>query len=81
MQLAPPGEGRAPSSGALPRPTGIDAIRRATALAFARAGANVAVADIAEQRNAETAKAIDELGVRSLALAATWEAATTSRAP
>ena len=43
-------------------------IGRATALAFARAGANVSVADVAEQSNADTAKAVEALGVRSLAL-------------
>ncbi|MEH2236032.1 SDR family oxidoreductase [Nostoc sp.] len=37
-------------------------IGRATALAFAREGANVVVADISEQGNQETARMIEELG-------------------
>ena len=37
-------------------------IGRATALAFARAGAGVVVADIAEQGNQETARMIEDLG-------------------
>jgi NAD(P)-dependent dehydrogenase (short-subunit alcohol dehydrogenase family) len=40
-------------------------IGRATALAFAREGANVVVADISEQGNQETARMIEELGGRS----------------
>jgi NAD(P)-dependent dehydrogenase (short-subunit alcohol dehydrogenase family) len=43
-------------------------IGRATALAFARAGANVVVADIAEQGNQETARLIEEQGGRALAI-------------
>ena len=43
-------------------------IGRATALAFAREGANVVVADIAEQGNRETARLIEELGRRVLAV-------------
>lgn len=43
-------------------------IGRATALAFAREGANVVVADISEQGNQETARMIEDLGGRSLAL-------------
>jgi NAD(P)-dependent dehydrogenase (short-subunit alcohol dehydrogenase family) len=43
-------------------------IGRATALAFARAGANVVVADIAEQGNQETARLIEEQGGRVLAV-------------
>src|SRR5687767_1245714 len=43
-------------------------IRRATALAFARAGASVVVADIAEQGNQETARLIEEQGGRVLAV-------------
>ena len=37
---------------------------RATALAFARAGASVVAADIAEQGNQETARMIEGLGGR-----------------
>ncbi len=43
-------------------------IGRATALAFAREGANVVVADISEQGNQETARMIEDLGGRSLAV-------------
>src|SRR5258705_6637893 len=43
-------------------------IGRATALAFARAGARVAVADIAEQGNQETARLIEQQGGRALAV-------------
>jgi NAD(P)-dependent dehydrogenase (short-subunit alcohol dehydrogenase family) len=43
-------------------------IGRATALAFAREGANVVVADISEQGNEETAGMIEELGGRALAV-------------
>jgi NAD(P)-dependent dehydrogenase (short-subunit alcohol dehydrogenase family) len=43
-------------------------IGRATALAFARAGASVVVGDIAEQGNQETARMIEELGGHSLAV-------------
>lgn len=43
-------------------------IGRATALAFAREGASVAIADVSEQGNQETARAIEDLGGRSLAL-------------
>jgi NAD(P)-dependent dehydrogenase (short-subunit alcohol dehydrogenase family) len=43
-------------------------IGRATAIAFARAGADVAVADVAERGNAETATAIETLGTRALPL-------------
>src|SRR5882762_5824270 len=43
-------------------------IGRATALAFAREGASVTVADISEQSNQATAKMIEELGVRALAV-------------
>jgi NAD(P)-dependent dehydrogenase (short-subunit alcohol dehydrogenase family) len=39
-------------------------IGRAAALAFAREGANVVVADISEQGNGETVRAIEELGGR-----------------
>jgi NAD(P)-dependent dehydrogenase (short-subunit alcohol dehydrogenase family) len=43
-------------------------IGRATALAFARAGASVVVADITEQGNQETARLIEEQSGRALAL-------------
>ena len=42
-------------------------IGRATALAFARAGASVVVADVADQGNKETARMIEDLGGRALA--------------
>jgi len=43
-------------------------IGRATALAFARHGASVVVADVAETDNQETARQIQELGGRALAV-------------
>src|SRR5688572_28202007 len=43
-------------------------IGRATALAFARQGASVVVADVSEQGNQETARQIEELGGRVLAV-------------
>ncbi|WP_292837579.1 SDR family NAD(P)-dependent oxidoreductase [Nostoc sp. JL33] len=43
-------------------------IGRATALAFAREGANVVVADVSEQGNQETARTIEELGGRAIAV-------------
>ena len=43
-------------------------IGRATALAFAREGAGVVVADISEQGNQETARMIENLGGRALAV-------------
>src|SRR5437016_11163114 len=43
-------------------------IGRATALAFARVGASVAVADIGEQGNQETARLIEQEGGRTLAV-------------
>jgi NAD(P)-dependent dehydrogenase (short-subunit alcohol dehydrogenase family) len=43
-------------------------IGRATALAFAREGASVVVADVAAEGNRETARMIDEAGGRSLAV-------------
>src|SRR5947208_13573672 len=43
-------------------------IGRAAALAFAREGANVVVADIAEQGNRETARLIEQQGGRALAV-------------
>ena len=44
-------------------------IGRATALAFAREGASVVVADISEQNIRDTARLIEELGGRALAVA------------
>jgi NAD(P)-dependent dehydrogenase (short-subunit alcohol dehydrogenase family) len=43
-------------------------IGRATAIAFAREGASVVVADVSEQGNQETARMIEELGGRALAV-------------
>src|ERR671912_1631125 len=43
-------------------------IGRAAALAFARAGASVAVADVSEQGNRETARMIEQQGGRALAV-------------
>jgi NAD(P)-dependent dehydrogenase (short-subunit alcohol dehydrogenase family) len=43
-------------------------IGRETALAFARAGASVVVADITEQGNQETARSIEQQGGRALAV-------------
>ena len=43
-------------------------IGRAAALAFARAGASVVVADIGEQANQETARLIEKEGGRALAV-------------
>src|SRR5213596_1470962 len=43
-------------------------IGRATALAFAREGANVVVADVSEEGNQETSRMIEELGERALAV-------------
>src|SRR5436190_18961712 len=43
-------------------------IGRATALAFAREGAGVVVADVPEQGNQETARMIEEAGGRALAV-------------
>src|SRR2546426_7023493 len=43
-------------------------IGRATALAFAREGASVAVADISEQGNHETMRLIEKLGALALAV-------------
>src|SRR3954447_21035385 len=43
-------------------------IGRATALAFAREGASVVVADVSEAGNQETARMIEELGGRALAV-------------
>jgi len=47
---------------------GSSGIGRATAFAFARAGASVVVADIAEQGNQETARLIEQQGGRALAV-------------
>jgi len=47
---------------------GANGIGRATALAFAREGADVVVADVSEQGNQETAQMIEELGGRALAV-------------
>src|SRR3954469_460668 len=47
---------------------GASGIGRAAALAFARAGASVAVADIGEQANQETARLIEQDGGRALAV-------------
>jgi NADP-dependent 3-hydroxy acid dehydrogenase YdfG len=43
-------------------------IGRAAALAFARKGADVVVADVSEQANRETARMIEEAGGRALAV-------------
>src|SRR3954451_11134306 len=43
-------------------------IGRAAALAFAREGASVVVADVSEQGNEETARLIETLGVSALAV-------------
>src|SRR5688572_20885477 len=43
-------------------------IGRATALAFAREGASVVVADVSEQNNQETARMIEALGGHALAV-------------
>jgi NAD(P)-dependent dehydrogenase (short-subunit alcohol dehydrogenase family) len=43
-------------------------IGRTTALAFAREGANVVIADVSEQGNQETARMIKELGGRAVAV-------------
>jgi len=47
---------------------GANGIGRAAALAFAREGANVVVADVSEQGNKETARLIEEQGGRALAV-------------
>jgi NAD(P)-dependent dehydrogenase (short-subunit alcohol dehydrogenase family) len=43
-------------------------IGRSAAIAFARAGANVVLADVSEQGNRETARMVEELGRRALAV-------------
>src|SRR5207249_1169345 len=45
-----------------------DCIGRASALAFAREGASVVIADVSEQSNQQTARMIEELGGRALAV-------------
>src|SRR6186713_920827 len=47
---------------------GANGIGRATALAFAREGTSVVVADVSEAGNQETARMIEELGGRALAV-------------
>ena len=47
---------------------GASGIGRAAALAFARAGASVAVADVGEQANQESARLIEQQGGRALAV-------------
>ena len=47
---------------------GASGIGRATALAFARAGASVVVADVSEKGNQETARLIEQEGNRALAV-------------
>src|SRR6266513_5465717 len=47
---------------------GANGIGRATALAFAREDAKVVIADVSEEGNQETARMIDELGGRALAV-------------
>ena len=47
---------------------GANGIGRATALAFAREGSSVVVADVSEAGNQETARMIEELGGRALAV-------------
>src|SRR5688572_12113604 len=47
---------------------GANGIGRAAALAFAREGASVVVADVSEAGNHETARMIEELGRRALAV-------------
>jgi NAD(P)-dependent dehydrogenase (short-subunit alcohol dehydrogenase family) len=43
-------------------------MRRTTALAFAREGARLVVADVSDQGNQETARRIEELGGQALAV-------------
>ncbi len=47
---------------------GANGIGRATAMAFAREGASVVVADVSEEGNQETSRMIEELGGRALAV-------------
>src|SRR5438876_5376037 len=61
--------GRADFTGKVAFVTGAaSGIGRAAALAFAREGASVVVADVSEQGNQETARMIEESGGRTLAL-------------
>src|SRR3989475_12635403 len=61
--------GRADFTGKVAFVTGAaSGIGRAAALAFAREGASVVVADVSEQGNQETARMIEELGGRALAV-------------
>src|SRR5881397_212011 len=61
--------GRADFTGKVAFVTGAaSGIGRAAALAFARDGASVVVADVSEQGNQETARMIEELGGRALAV-------------
>ena len=48
---------------------GANGIGRAAALAFARVGASVVVGDVSETQNQETARMIQDLGGRALAVA------------
>lgn len=58
-----------PNSGKVAFVTGAaTGIGRATALAFARAGANVVVADVSEGGSQESSGQIEELGRRALAI-------------
>src|SRR5256884_894632 len=61
--------GRADFTGKVAFVTGAaNGIGRAAALAFAREGASVVVADVSEQGNQETARMIEEAGGRALAI-------------
>src|SRR6266704_3170456 len=61
--------GRADFTGKVAFVTGAaSGIGRAAALAFAREGASVVVADVSEQGNQETARMIEEAGGRALAI-------------
>src|SRR5437879_10679901 len=61
--------GRADFTGKVAFVTGAaSGIGRAAALAFAREGASVVVADVSEQGNQETARMIEEQGGRALAI-------------
>src|SRR2546428_12013882 len=61
--------GRADFTGKVAFVTGAaSGIGRAAALAFAREGASVEVADVSEQGNQETARMIEEQGGRALAV-------------
>jgi len=61
--------GRADFTGKVAFVTGAaSGIDRAAALAFAREGASVVVADVSEQGNQETARMIEEQGGRALAV-------------